>query len=187
MPSQSQTLCLTVSSLDSVFDAIRKKVHSSTTTKGVTATADEIELLKKSVAYLYSQKKKRILQAKGVSALIPLVIFFTTNPVIGVAAGIIALASLATQANLFRTHYANVSGLKRILVPLRGQSKCEEALELAKRHPICKAYREAVIQEGREFQVADLFAMKELVLVANISAREERERAVCQELHGLST
>lgn len=187
MPSRSPTLCLTVDSLDSVFDAIRKKIHSSTPIKGVTATADEIELLKKSVAHLCSQKEKRILKAQGVSTLIPLVIFFTTNPVIGVAAGIIALASLATQANLFRAHYANVSGLKRMLVPLRGHSKCKEALELAKRHPICRAYQEAVIQEGREFQVADLLAMKELVLVADISAREERERALCQELHGLST
>lgn len=63
---------------------------------------------------------------------------------------------------------------------------CEEALKLMKTSQGAKAYRDHVLQAGREMRVIDLTLMKVLAQADINENYRVKENVACKELHGLS-
>lgn len=177
----------TVDSIECAFDTLQEKVLESTSANAVTFSAEEAARLKESAVYLNNQSYSRAVTVQVISCILILAAFLLSGTFAGVVVTVLIVMSLGIQERLFDWYYAKAANIGDVLAPLKGRAQCAEALKLAKECPLCQAYRQAVIRENREFRVLDLVFMEKLEVKAKKSACEEKDRAICQELHGLST
>lgn len=71
----------------------------------------------------------------------------------------------------------------RALQRLSDKEDCDKALRLAKSVPACEAYRQSVLNQGREFRVLDLTVMQLTESKVLEQARQEEARQSCRALH----
>lgn len=62
---------------------------------------------------------------------------------------------------------------------------CEQALDLVKKYPVCRAYRDDVVAQGRALMVADLNMLELLASSAKEEEGAEMHERFCRELHGV--
>jgi hypothetical protein len=100
-------------------------------------------------------------------------------PFAGMVAGLVAVSLLSALFGApLELHY-------RLTALSSDTDQCREALSLVQSSPACQAYQARVLAHPREFMVADLRALKELVRREKEAAITRERQAVCAALHQL--